>query len=595
VTAPYTIIIGLEVHVQLLTESKMFCGCSTKFGEPPNTQTCPVCIGLPGALPVMNRKAFELAMKTAVALNCEIPHFTKWDRKNYYYPDLPKGYQISQFDLPMSNNGWLEISGQSAVGSGQFAVGSGRLPETRDAQGSVFVGQGEEVPNLQISISPNSNPQSLLPNPSKRIRILRAHLEEDAGKSMHDETGGGADSRIDLNRAGTPLLEIVSQPDLRSPEEAKAYLTELKLLLNYLGVSDCNMQEGSLRVDANINLHISRQSAVGSRQGREERGEGREEKGSEFRVQGSESPSLQISESPNSNSPHPNPLPKGEGTGVTATPSVIATPIVEVKNMNSFRAVERALAYEAQRQWQEWQETGHKLGDVPKTTRGWDEASQTTRPQRSKEESSDYRYFPDPDLVPVTVTDEEVECVRASLGELPAALRKRLEQTYGITAYDADVLVNQGRPLVDYYVELVETCGDGKAASNWIQQDVLRWLGERQVDIAKYPVAARPLAELIKKVRSGAFETSRGREVLNVMVAEGKSLAEAIATLGIESVDDSAIVELCRKLVAANPKIAAEVRDGKLKGLGALIGQAKKENPNVNATRVREICQELIG
>jgi aspartyl-tRNA(Asn)/glutamyl-tRNA(Gln) amidotransferase subunit B len=273
----------------------------------------------------------------------------------------------------------------------------------------------------------------------------------------------------------------------------------------------------------------------------------------------------------------------------------IATPIVEVKNMNSFRAVERALAYEAQRQWQEWQETGHKLGDVPKTTRGWDEVSQTTRPQRAKEESSDYRYFPDPDLVPVTVTDEEVDRIRASLGELPAALRKRLEQTYRITPYDADVLVSQGRALADYYVELAEACGDGKAASNWIQQDVLRWLGEQQVDIAEYPVAAKSLAELIGKVRTRAFETSRGREVLGVMVAERKSLADAIAALGIEAVDDSALIDLCRKLVAANPKIAAEVREGKLKGLGALIGQAKKENPNVNASRVREICQELIS
>jgi len=546
-SAPYTIIIGLEVHVQLLTESKMFCGCGTKFGEPPNTQTCPVCIGLPGSLPVMNRKAFELSVKTAVALNCEIPHFTKWDRKNYYYPDLPKGYQISQFDLPLSNHGWLEI------------------------EGSGFRVQGSESPKLQISKSPSrSGPH---PNPlraptegwsgegtgRKRIRILRAHLEEDAGKSMHDETGHGADSRIDLNRAGTPLLEIVSQPDLRSPEEAKAYLTELKLLLNYLGVSDCNMQEGSLRVDANINLHIEKGVRT-------------------ILCEGYEEP-------PTNNSSDP----------FFGAKDIVATPIVEVKNMNSFRAVERALAYEAQRQWQEWQETGHKLGDVPKTTRGWDEVSQTTRPQRSKEESSDYRYFPDPDLVPVTVTDEEVERIRASLGELPAALRKRLEQTYGITPYDADVLVNQGRALADYYVELAEACGDGKAASNWIQQDVLRWLGEQQVDIAEYPVAAKSLAELIGKVRSRAFETSRGREVLGVMVAERKSLADAIAALGIEAVDDSALLDLCRKLVAANPKIAAEVREGKLKGLGALIGQAKKENPNVNASRVREICQELTS
>jgi Asp-tRNA(Asn)/Glu-tRNA(Gln) amidotransferase B subunit len=584
---PYTIIIGLEVHVQLLAESKMFCGCSTKFGEPPNTQTCPVCIGMPGSLPVMNRKAFELALKTAVALNCEIPHFTKWDRKNYYYPDLPKGYQISQFDLPMSNNGWLEIEGEG--------------PGARD--------QGSESANLQICKSPNqcgphTNPLSKGEG-TKSIRILRAHLEEDAGKSMHDETGGGADSRIDLNRAGTPLLEIVSQPDLRSPEEAKTYLTELKLLLNYLGVSDCNMQEGSLRVDANINLHIdtSKTEGLGVRgQGPEGRGRSAGESG-EWRVESGADTSLPPSAfrpPPSSNpqslilnpfaaGPHPNPLPKGEGT------RIIATPIVEVKNMNSFRAVERALAYEARRQWQEWQETGHKLGDVPKTTRGWDEASQTTRPQRSKEESSDYRYFPDPDLLPVTVSDEEVERVRASLGELPAALRKRLEQTYGITPYDADVLVNQGRALVDYYVELAEACGDAKAASNWIQQDVLRWLGEQQVDIGSYPAAARPLAELIKMVRGGAFETSRGREVLGVMVAERKSLADAVAALGIETVDDSALVELCRKLVAANPKIAAEVREGKLKGLGALIGQAKKENPNVNASRVRELCLQLIN
>jgi aspartyl-tRNA(Asn)/glutamyl-tRNA(Gln) amidotransferase subunit B len=294
------------------------------------------------------------------------------------------------------------------------------------------------------------------------------------------------------------------------------------------------MQEGSLRVDANINLHID--------------------------------------------------TPEGK----------IATPIVEVKNMNSFRAVERALGYEADRQWAEWQETGHKLGEVPKSTRGWDEVSQTTHEQRSKEESSDYRYFPDPDLVPVTVTEAEVADVRASLGELPAAIRARLEQTYGVTPYDSDVLVNQGRTLVDYYVELAEACGDGKAASNWVQQDVLRWLNEQQVAIEKYPVRPAALAELIAKVRGGAFETSRGREVLAVMIASGQSLADAMKAVGVEQVDDSALVELCRKLVQANPKIVAEVKDGKLKGVGALIGQAKKENPNANANRVRELCLEMI-
>ena len=291
-TEPYTIIIGLEVHVQLATQSKLFCRCSTKFGAPPNTQTCPVCIGMPGVLPVMNAKAVELSVKAALALNCQIARFTKWDRKNYYYPDLPKGYQISQYDLPLSFDGFLEIP----VGAHK-----GDSPIFADTKiGTV---------------------------PTKRIGIIRAHLEEDAGKSMHDEVAGKADSRIDLNRAGTPLLEIVSQPDIRSPAEAKAYLEEMKLLLTYLGVSDCNMQEGSLRVDANINLHID----------------------------------------------------TPDGRGGTEK---IATPIVEVKNMNSFRAVERAMTYEAQRQYGIWRETGKRLGDVPKSTRGWDETTQTTYLQR---------------------------------------------------------------------------------------------------------------------------------------------------------------------------------------------------------------------
>jgi len=482
----YTTVIGVEVHVQLLTASKMFCGCSTKFGAPPNTQTCPVCIGMPGVLPVMNRRAFELSIKAALALNCQIAHFTKWDRKNYYYPDLPKGYQISQYDLPLSHDGWLEIS---------------------DPKGAFE---------------------------PKRVGIIRAHLEEDAGKSMHDEVAGKADSRIDLNRAGTPLLEIVSQPDMRSPAEVKAYLTELKLLLNYLGVSDCNMQEGSLRVDANINLHID--------------------------------------------------TPGGR----------IATPIVEVKNMNSFRAVERAMAYEAQRQYAIWQETGKRLGEVPKSTRGWDETTQTTYLQREKEESSDYRYFPEPDLVPVTTTDVEVQRVRASLGELPAALRRRLEDTYGITPYDSDVLVNQGLSLVDYYIETANLLSDGKLASNWVQQDVLRTLHDQQSTIERFPLRPKQLAELIKTVCKGQLTTSRAREVFSAMIAGGKSLGETMTSMGIAAVDESELENLCRELLVANPKVVAEVKEGKPKGLGQLIGQAKKRNPNVNPNRFRELCEELI-
>jgi aspartyl-tRNA(Asn)/glutamyl-tRNA(Gln) amidotransferase subunit B len=497
----YATIIGLEVHVQLATASKLFCGCSTRFGAEPNTQTCPVCMGMPGTLPVMNREAFRLALKTAVALNCEIPSFTKWDRKQYYYPDLPKNYQISQYDLPMSQHGFLEIS----ASKGEFET--------------------------------------------KRVRIRRAHLEEDAGKSLHDEIGGKADSLIDLNRTGTPLLEIVSEPDLRSSLEAKTFLTELKLLLTYLGVSDCNMQEGSLRVDANVNLHID--------------------------------------------------TPNGPA----------ATPIVEIKNMNSFRAVERALDYEAQRQWRAWQETHQRLGEVPKQTRGWDDVAGITRGQRSKEESSDYRYFPDPDLVPVTVAAAEIDEIRQSLGELPAALRTRLQSQFGLSAYDADVLVNQGHAVVEYYLDVAEKSGDAKAAANWVTQDVLRYLNEHGLPLEQLTGVRRMtpdwLASLISKVSSGDVSRTQAKQVFDEKLrfidvdAENRmglsgSVDEIIHKLGIERMDDSELEALCEKLLQSNPKTIADVQAGKTQAVGALIGQAKKLNPNVDPARVREICLQLI-
>ena len=485
--APYDVVIGLEVHVQLSTNTKLFCRCSTQFGASPNTQTCPVCLGLPGSLPVMNREAFALSMKTAIALNCEIPPFTKWDRKQYYYPDLPKGYQISQFDLPMSQNGWLEIS---------------------DSQGKFE---------------------------TKKVGITRAHLEDDAGKSMHDEAAGKADSRIDLNRTGTPLLEIVSEPDMRSAEEARAYLTELKLILTYLGVSDCNMQEGSLRVDANINLHLN---------------EGGEK---------------------------------------------IATPIVEVKNMNSFRAVERALNFEAGRQYEVWKEKKQRLGDVPKQTRGWDDQAEVTKPQRSKEESSDYRYFPDPDLVPVRVTPDEVETVRGTLGDLPKQLRETLAAKYKLSEYDADVIVNQGREVVSYYRDVADNCGDPKKASNWIQQDVMRTLNEEAISIDQFGIRAGELAALIKAVSDGQLDNSRAKDVFAKMLDDKLSAAEAMKQLGIEKIDDSEIVDLCRELLEANPRIVADVQGGKQQAVGALIGQAKKKNPNANPGKVRETCLQLIA
>jgi len=484
---PYTTIIGLEVHVQLATASKLFCRCSTQFGAAPNTQTCPVCIGLPGSLPVMNRRAFELSLQTAVALNCNIPEFTKWDRKQYFYPDLPKGYQISQFDLPMSADGYLEISDSED----RFET--------------------------------------------KQIRILRAHLEEDAGKSVHDEVAGKADSEIDLNRTGTPLLEIVSEPDMRSALEARTYLQELKLLLTYIGVSDCNMQEGSLRVDANVNLHLEKDNQR------------------------------------------------------------IATPIVEIKNMNSFRAVEHAIDYEVLRQYRVWQKTGNRLGDSPKQTRGWDDVAGKTLGQRSKEESSDYRYFPDPDLVPVITPAKRVEEVRASLGELPAVLRTRLTDEHSLSEYDADVLVNQGRPVLDFFLQVAESSSNYKGACNWVTQEVLRVLKEQEKTIDQLPLTAENLAGLMAAIETGILPKARGKDAFDLMQADGINATEAIHKLGIEQVDQSQLETLCQELLDANPQIVADLQEGRQQAVGALIGQAKKRNPNIDPGLFRKICLELVS
>jgi aspartyl-tRNA(Asn)/glutamyl-tRNA(Gln) amidotransferase subunit B len=479
---PYRIVIGLEVHVQLLTRTKLFCGCSTQFGLPPNSATCPVCIGMPGVLPVMNRQAFDLALKAALALNCQIAPFTKWDRKNYYYPDLPKNYQISQYDLPFSHDGWLEI-------------------ET--------------------------------PAGSKRVGIIRVHLEEDAGKMLHDEQGGGKDSLVDLNRAGTPLLEIVSQPELSSPEEARVYLEEIRLLMRELEVSDCEMQEGSLRCDANVNIHI--------------------------------------------------PQPDG---------SFAATPIVEVKNLNSFAAVERAMKYEAQRQYEEFQRTGQKLGEVPKATAGWDENRRVTVVQRRKEEASDYRYFPEPDLVPVQVDAAWLEGVRAGLGELPAAQRARLPRQYGLSAYDAGVLTRQGRAFVAYFEEVARLCGDAKEASNWTTNQVLATLNESKQDIRAFRVPAPQLAELIKEVKGSGLNKQRAREVYADMLTGGRSARESIDKLGFKVVADTGqLQEIVRRAIAANPKAVADFKKGKLKAADAIKGAVMRETRGLAKT---EMVQQIL-
>ena len=466
----YTIVIGLEVHVQLATESKMFSGCGTEFGLPPNTQTDPVSLGLPGTLPVMNAKAFELALKTAVALHAEIAPFTKWDRKNYYYPDLPKNYQISQYDLPFSRHGWLEFPAQK---------------------------DGTE---------------------GGRCRLTRVHLEEDTGKLTH---GGGGQSEVDLNRAGIPLMEIVTEPDLRGPQDAKACLEELRLTLRYLGVSDCEMQEGSLRCDANVNLHIN----------------------------------------------------KGGET--------VATPIVEIKNLNSFRSVERALAYEAERQYAQWREDGKTIADAPKQTRGWSDPEGVTKPQRTKETAADYRYFPEPDLVPVVVEDAWVERVRASIGELPAQRRRRFETEYGLSAYDANVLVEQGEDVADYFDAVARATGESKLASNWIQQDVLRVAKERKISLADFPVKAEALADLIHRVHKRELNTNQGREVLAKMIDSGETADAVIKAGGYGMVSDrEALLAAVEAALAANPKAVEDLKGGKKKPeavKGFLRGQVMKQ------------------
>ena len=481
-----TVVIGLEVHVQLDTQTKLFCGCSTTHGADPNTQTCPVCTGQPGSLPVVNQKALELSIKTGLALGCEIARYTKWDRKNYFYPDLPKGYQISQFDQPICGPGQLKVT---------------------DAKESF---------------------------PPRLVRIERAHLEEDAGKSVHDDAGR-AKSKIDLNRTGTPLLEIVTKPDMRSAEEAKAFLNELKLILTYVGVSDCDMQHGNLRCDGNVNLHID--------------------------VDG----------------------------------QTIATPIVEIKNMNSFRNAERALSYEAVRQFDAWKKDGKTIDDAPKRTFGWNDATQQTVPQREKEEAADYRYFPDPDLIAVTISEQQISDIQATIGELPPQLRERLKADYSLKQYDADVIVSQGRGVVDYFLAVADGCCNGKIASNWVSQEVLRHLSETETEIDQYPVAAAALSELLKVVVSGDLDQTRAKDVLAEMVESGSSVAEASDKLGIVKVDNNEIDSLCQQLIDENENVVNQIKAGNEKAVGALIGKARKINANANPGAVKDRILAMIA
>jgi aspartyl-tRNA(Asn)/glutamyl-tRNA(Gln) amidotransferase subunit B len=480
VMARYEAVIGLEVHAQLETLTKAFCGCSTKFGAEPNSNTCPVCLGLPGALPVLNRRALELAMRASLALNCKIEPRSRFARKNYFYPDLPKGYQISMYELPLATGGWLEIAVEGA---------------------------------------------------KKRIGITRLHMEDDAGKSLHE---GFADSDkwsyIDFNRCGVPLIEIVSEPDMRTPAEAYTYLNTLKQVLEYTEVSDCNMEEGSLRCDANVSVRLRGAEKFGTK--------------------------------------------------------------AEVKNLNSFRYLAHALEYEIERQIGVV-EAG---GTITQETRLWNVGAGRTEPMRSKEFAHDYRYFPEPDLLPVTMTDVEVEEVRRQMPELPDAKMERFLREYGITPYDAGVLTAT-RALADYFEATARAGAPAKAAANWISVELLRRLNDAGQDIAECPMIPAALAELIAKVERGEITAASGKKVFAKMFETGKSAAEIIAAEGLGQISDAGAIEkIARAVAAKSPENVAKYKSGNEGVFKFFIGQVMRETRGqANPQVVNEVVKRVLS
>ncbi len=517
----YEPVIGLEVHVQLKTQSKIFCGCSTEFGAEPNSNTCPVCLGLPGSLPVLNQRALELAIKVGLALECTVSNRIKFDRKNYFYPDLPKAYQISQYDMPVASKGHLVIEvpphpslppqrgeGKSAI-KGNAGISHVSSPLAGEDQG------GGEVPKGN----------QLIP---KKIEITRAHLEEDAGKLLHEGVRDG--SWVDYNRAGVPLLEIVSEPDLRSPDEAFQYLTGLKSILQYLDVSDCNMEQGSLRCDANISV--------------------REKGDSKFGIK------------------------------------------VEVKNMNSFRAVQKAVAYEIKRQVEATQ-AGERIAQE---TRLWNESKSQTFSMRSKEHAHDYRYFPEPDLVPFTVSSKQIEQIKKSLPELPQARIQRFKKQFELSGYDAYVLVSD-KPLGDYFEACMNERISAKLSSNWIQSELLGELNARKLSLRESKVGPKDLAGLIRLIENNTISGKIAKEVLPEMLETGKSAETIVKEKGLVQVTDTKLLEeIADRVIQANPKTADEVRAGKAQAIGFLVGQVMKETKGkANPKLINDILSKKLS
>jgi aspartyl-tRNA(Asn)/glutamyl-tRNA(Gln) amidotransferase subunit B len=478
----YETVIGLEVHAQLLTESKIFCGCSTRFGSEPNANACPVCAGFPGVLPVLNKRAIEFALRAGVATHCEIARASRLARKNYFYPDLPKGYQISQYELPLCANGYLDID------------------------------LGGAAP--------------------KRVRLTRIHVEEDAGKTIHDLRSDT--SLVDLNRAGVPLLEIVSEPDLRSADEARVYLKNLRAILQYLEICDGNMEEGSLRCDANVSVRPEGSAALGTK--------------------------------------------------------------IEIKNLNSFKAVEKALLYETRRQ----SDTLAEGGSLIQETRLWDENREETRSMRSKESAHDYRYFPDPDLPPIIVDDDWIARIRATLPELPNQRRARFMADYHLPGYDAELLTSR-KDVANYFEAALAVHPNAKALSHWIVGDLFRVLKERKLDepftIQRWPVQPAQLAELIRLIDHGKISGKIAKSVFDTLLDSTRSPQEIVDEKGLEQVSDTASINgAIDEVLASHAKQVADYRGGNEKVFGFLVGQVMKSTRGkANPQIVNEILRQKLA